>query len=126
MRVWPWSRAGAIPCHTWTRLRLLSFLRTGSPWFENAALRVSTLLHFCYASPSKIKHTGETSLSLLCWSQIMYDLLLKGGTVVDPSAGLHGVHDIAVQDGKIARIAPFPVKRPDACMKWRARSSRRA
>lgn len=36
----------------------------------------------------------------------MYDLLLKGGTVVDPSEGLHGVHDIAVQDGKIARIAP--------------------
>src|SRR5215475_11424493 len=36
----------------------------------------------------------------------MYDLLLKGGTVVDPSSGLHGVHDIAVQDGKIARIAP--------------------
>jgi dihydroorotase len=36
----------------------------------------------------------------------MYDLLLKGGSVVDPSTGLHGVHDIAVQDGKIARIAP--------------------
>jgi len=36
----------------------------------------------------------------------MYDLLLKGGTVVDPSVGLHGVQDIAVQDGKIARIAP--------------------
>ncbi len=36
----------------------------------------------------------------------MYDLLLKGGTVVDPSTELHGVHDIAVQDGKIARIAP--------------------
>jgi dihydroorotase len=36
----------------------------------------------------------------------MYDLLLKGGTVVDPSVGLHGTYDIAVQDGKIARIAP--------------------
>src|SRR6266568_7291060 len=36
----------------------------------------------------------------------MYDLLLKGGTVVDPSVGLHGLHDIAVQDGKIACIAP--------------------
>lgn len=36
----------------------------------------------------------------------MYDVLLKGGTVVDPAAGLNGVHDIAVQDGKIARIAP--------------------
>ena len=36
----------------------------------------------------------------------MYDLLLKGGTVVDPSAGLDGVHDIAVEHGRIARIAP--------------------
>ena len=35
----------------------------------------------------------------------MYDLILKGGTVVDPSVGLHGVNDIAVQDGNIARIA---------------------
>jgi dihydroorotase len=36
----------------------------------------------------------------------MYDLVLKGGTVVDPSIGLHGLHDIAIQDGKIAHIAP--------------------
>ena len=36
----------------------------------------------------------------------MYDLLLKGGTVVDPSQGLTGVQDIAVEDGVIARIAP--------------------
>ena len=36
----------------------------------------------------------------------MYDLLLKGGTVVDPSAGLDGRHDVAVQNGLIARIAP--------------------
>jgi dihydroorotase len=36
----------------------------------------------------------------------MYDLLLKGGTAVDPSQGLEGVQDIAVRDGTIARIAP--------------------
>ena len=36
----------------------------------------------------------------------MYDVLLKGGRVVDPSEQLNGVNDIAVQDGKIARIAP--------------------
>jgi len=36
----------------------------------------------------------------------MPDLVLKGGTVVDPSTGLDGVFDIAVQDGVIARIAP--------------------
>ena len=35
----------------------------------------------------------------------MYDLLLKDGTVVDPSTGLQGVQDVAVQDGKIAHIA---------------------
>jgi dihydroorotase len=36
----------------------------------------------------------------------MYDLLLKGGTVVDPSTGLDGIQDVAVQGGAIARIAP--------------------
>ena len=35
----------------------------------------------------------------------MYDLLLKGGTVIDPSQALHGIYDVAVQDSKIARIA---------------------
>ena len=36
----------------------------------------------------------------------MYDLLIKGGTVVDPAQNLHNINDIAVEDGKIARIAP--------------------
>ena len=36
----------------------------------------------------------------------MYDLVLKGGRVVDPSSGLDGVLDVAVTDGTIARIAP--------------------
>jgi len=36
----------------------------------------------------------------------MYDLLLKGGTVVDPSTGLEGTHDVAVDGSVIARIAP--------------------
>ncbi len=35
----------------------------------------------------------------------MYDLLIKGGTVVDPSQDIHGPSDIAIQDGKIALIA---------------------
>jgi len=33
-----------------------------------------------------------------------YDLLIKGGHVLDPARGLDGQLDIAVQDGKIARI----------------------
>ena len=36
----------------------------------------------------------------------MYDLVLRGGIVVDPSTGLDGVNDIAVHGGVIAAIAP--------------------
>ena len=35
----------------------------------------------------------------------MYDLIIKGGTLVDPDQGINDVRDIAIQDGKIARIA---------------------
>jgi dihydroorotase len=33
------------------------------------------------------------------------DLLIKGGTVVDPSQNLHATLDLAVKDGKIAQVA---------------------
>ena len=36
----------------------------------------------------------------------MYDLLIKGGTVMDPAQGINGVCDVAIQDGKIALVAP--------------------
>jgi dihydroorotase len=40
----------------------------------------------------------------------MYDLLLKGGNVIDPSQDLRGALDVAVEDGKIARVgANIPV-----------------
>jgi dihydroorotase len=34
----------------------------------------------------------------------MTDLLIKGGTVVDPSQGIHEVRDVAVSDGKVERV----------------------
>ena len=34
-----------------------------------------------------------------------YDLLIQGGTVVDPAQGLHGLFDVAVKGGKIAAVA---------------------
>ena len=36
----------------------------------------------------------------------MYDLILKGGTVLDPSTNRRGIFDIAIENGMIARIAP--------------------
>jgi dihydroorotase len=35
-----------------------------------------------------------------------YDLLLKGGQVVDPKSGTSAVRDVAIADGKIAAVAP--------------------
>src|ERR1700732_2937679 len=34
------------------------------------------------------------------------DLLIKGGTVVDPGQNLHATLDVAVKDGKILELAP--------------------
>jgi dihydroorotase len=35
-----------------------------------------------------------------------YDLLLTGGEVVDPAAGLRGVMDIGIAGGKIVAVEP--------------------
>src|SRR6516165_4481444 len=35
-----------------------------------------------------------------------YDLIIKGGRVIDPSTGLDAVHDVAVSAGKIAAVEP--------------------
>lgn len=50
-------------------------------------------------------------LSLLCLSSLPevlaqeYDLLLKGGHVIDPKNNLDGLRDVAIADGKIAAVA---------------------
>jgi len=35
-----------------------------------------------------------------------YDLLLKGGHVIDPANGIDGPADVAIANKKIARVAP--------------------
>lgn len=49
--------------------------------------------------------------SLLICGQVLpvqaqsYELLLKGGHVIDPKNGIDGPMDIAVNDGVVARVA---------------------
>src|SRR5690242_6579210 len=38
------------------------------------------------------------------WAQ-SYDLLLKGGHVIDPANGIDAVRDVAIANGRIARVA---------------------
>ena len=35
----------------------------------------------------------------------MFDLLVRGGTVIDPAQGLHAKLDVAISDGRIAKVA---------------------
>src|SRR5258706_4583630 len=37
---------------------------------------------------------------------MLYDLLLRGGPVIDPAQGLDGIRDVAVRDGRVAAIVP--------------------
>jgi len=39
------------------------------------------------------------------YCQTQFDLLLKGGTVIDPKNGIHAVRDVGIRDGKIAAVA---------------------
>ena len=34
-----------------------------------------------------------------------YDLVLTGGTLLDPARSIHGRRDLAFQDGKVAAVA---------------------
>ncbi len=36
-----------------------------------------------------------------------FDVIVSGGTVVDPSQDLHGLHDVAIKDGRIAGVGAF-------------------
>lgn len=37
---------------------------------------------------------------------VTFDLILRGGRVIDPAQGLDGVFDVALRDGKVAAVAP--------------------
>src|ERR1700746_1651857 len=35
-----------------------------------------------------------------------FDLIVRGGRVIDPASGIDGLHDVAVKDGTIVQVAP--------------------
>src|SRR5262245_39227475 len=43
--------------------------------------------------------------ALTLQAQPLYDLLLKGGHVIDPKNQISGIMDVAIADGKVARVA---------------------
>jgi dihydroorotase len=45
-------------------------------------------------------------LTAIAWGQPDYDLLIKGGHVIDGKNRISAVRDVAIKDGKIAAVAP--------------------
>jgi dihydroorotase len=37
---------------------------------------------------------------------LRFDLIIRGGTVVDPAAARHGVFDLGITNGRIAAVEP--------------------
>src|SRR5215813_3951374 len=45
-------------------------------------------------------------------SEPVYDLLIRGGHLIDPAAGVRGGHDVAFRDGRVAAVSPsIPAER---------------
>ena len=74
--------------------REFSKLLAGSPFVASAALS---------RAEAAARFPAQDMGAALTQSR---DLLIKGGTVVDPSQNLHGPLDVAVKDGKILQVAP--------------------
>ena len=47
-------------------------------------------------------------------AQQKYDLLLKGGHVIDARNNISAVRDVAIADGKVAAVAAITTHSPDA------------
>lgn len=52
-----------------------------------------------------MKSTLVLFLVMTAFAQGPYDLILKGGHVIDPKNGVDAVRDVAIRDGKIAAVA---------------------
>ena len=69
-------------------------------------------MYFCQVVRRRGLYTGLLAISLLIaflppalHGQSSYDLVLKGGHVIDPKNGIDAVRDVAIKDHKIAAVA---------------------
>src|SRR6202790_643450 len=87
------ASAGRMICAMLTRLQF-------SKWIVGSGLLASGNFRVAGESPRSASPGAEQAATQDC------DLLIKGGTVVDPAQNLHAALDVAVKDGKILELAP--------------------
>src|ERR1051326_7079883 len=93
----------AIACHArrgWQRVTV------------NAAVSRARILRADYAVLDEVargrqrRRQRRPFLPGMAPSARMYDVVLRGGTVIDPSRGLNAPLDVAIEGGRIAEVAP--------------------
>src|SRR5271163_1405911 len=52
-----------------------------------------------------IRFTIFVACANIAFAQAPYDLLLKGGHLIDPKNNISSVRDLAIRDGKVAAVA---------------------
>jgi dihydroorotase len=72
-----------------------------SEFFNMEALMI-TRRHFCATAAS----AAILARAQNAFAQASYELIIKGGRVIDPSIGIDAVRDVAISAGKIAAVAP--------------------
>ena len=85
------------PDEEWHTLILMP--RQHRRYFLSRTIFLPSLMCKLYeqTSPPLVAQTGGAPI---------YDLLIRGGRVIDPSQGLSAETDVAIRQGKVARVAP--------------------
>ena len=98
---------GAEPCATLGRpeseqpvsYRLTSYLPRRAMWDRIVAFSAAATLAAC--APAPVTSAVAPSAA--------YDLVIRGGRVMDPETGLDAVRDVGVREGRIAAISETPL-----------------
>ena len=68
------------------------------------------------AAAAAVPALGSTAFGAGGQATASYDLLIKGGRVIDPSQKLNGALDVAIAGGKVSAVAAtFPPIAPSRC-----------
>ena len=71
-----------------------------TPCYHPAAVTTITRRDFLFATAAGLVASGSRSL----WAADSFDLIIKGGRVIDPASRLDAVRDVAIARGRIAAV----------------------
>jgi dihydroorotase len=97
----PATRNGSVKCEITKRTQMGG----GGSTHEKVKLQNEPNRHFLHLKAAQRFSVVLMVFGCSLFAQPRYDLLLKGGHVIDPKNGIDEVRDVAIAAGKIARIA---------------------